>query len=152
MLRSLTTMMACTLLGAAAFAGPPKPVESEWLVTGEGGFIVMGDPKGRDGAVLYQLEFQLRKPVTETLYVTVDFENPQDRDTPLFAEFEVAPGATSFEAKSELIHAIRNRQEYRVKVWIYADVKRRQLLGTHEQPVLFKMPREFLEQFGVRLL
>jgi hypothetical protein len=39
-----------------------------------------------------------------------------------------------------------------VKVWIYADVKRKQLLGTHEQLVLFNMPRDLLEQLGVGLL
>ena len=82
----------------------------------------------------------------------MDFENPDDQENPLFSEFEVAPGATSFEAKSEMIHAIRNRYKYRVKVWIYADVKRRQLLGTHEQLVLFNMPRDLLEQLGVSLL
>ncbi len=61
-------------------------------------------------------------------------------------------GATSFETKSEEIHAIRNRYRYRVKVWIHADLKRKQLLGTHEQLVLFNMPRELLERFGVSLL
>ena len=133
-------------------ASPPMPAESEWLMTRSGTIMVEGDPKGRDGRLRYLLEFGLRKPVTEVLYVTVDFENPLDKETPLFAEFEIAPGATGFEAKSEEFAAIRNRRKYQVKVWLYADVKRKQLLGTHEQQVLFQMPPELLERFGVQLL
>ena len=152
MKRALPGFAAFVLLATAVWSRPPDPVESEWLVTEFGTFLINGDPHGRNGTVQYHLVFRLRKPVTETLYVTVDFENPDDKENPLFSEFEVAPGATSFETKSEEIHAIRNRYKYRVKVWIHADVKRKQLLGTHEQLVLFNMPRELLERFGVSLL
>jgi hypothetical protein len=152
MYRALVTFVALLLITAVAWPGPPKPVESEWLVTESGTFFIDGDTRGRDGALCFHMEFRVRKPVTETLYVTVDFENPEDKDSPLFSEFEIAPGTTIFEAKSEMIHAIRNRSRYRVKVWIYADVKRKELLGTHEQLVQFDMPRELLERFGIRLL
>ena len=47
---------------------------------------------------------------------------------------------------------IRIRDKYQVKVWIYADVKRNQLLGTHEQRVLFDMPRALVEQLGIKVL
>lgn len=133
-------------------ASPPKPVESEWLVTRTATFFIDGDARGRDGRLQYVVILGLRKPVTEKLYVTVDFENPQDRESPLFAELELAPGATELEARSGFFSSIRNRHKYQVKVWIYADVKRRQLLGTHEQRVLFDMPRGLLEQVGIRLL
>ena len=151
-MRHLLSCVSFCLLATAAVARPPMPVESEWLVTKFGSILVNGDPKGRAGTTQYQLEFELREPVTETLFVTVDFENPADKDSPLFAEFEVAPGATKIEAKSEKMPAIRNRHKYKVKVWIYADVKRKQLLGTHEQLVLFDAPAELLERFGVTLL
>jgi len=152
MLRWPIVSAACLLLATPAVTGPPKPVESEWLATASGGITVDGDPKGHDGALHYEMEFKLRKTVTKPLFVTVDFENPVDRGAPLFAEIELAPGATSFRVKSVPIHAIRNREKYLVKVWIFADQKRRQLLGTHEQLVLFKMPSELLEQLGVTLL
>jgi hypothetical protein len=144
---------ACLWAAGALAASPPEPAESEWLVTKIGIFVIQkGASRWVDSTLRYQMEFSLRRPVTETLYVTVDFENPVDQGTPLFAEFEVAPGATSVDATSESFSAIRNRHEYLVKVWIYADVKRKQLLGTHEQLVLFQMPRELLDQLGVRLL
>jgi hypothetical protein len=57
--------------------------------------------------------------------MTVDFEDPADEETP---------------------------HKYHVKVLIFADVKRKQLLGTHEQLILFNMPRELLEQLGIGLL
>jgi hypothetical protein len=152
MLRRLTILTACVLLSASAGAKPPMPVESEWLVTVEANFPGLLDPKGLNGTLQYAMKFRLRKPVTETLYVTVDFENPQDKETPLFAEFEVAPGTTEFTAESEPIHAIRARAKYLVKVWIYADVKRKQLLGTHEQPMEFNVPRQLLERYGITVL
>jgi hypothetical protein len=153
MCRRLAAAMLLPLMAAAVFAASPvTPTESEWLVTTLGNFSIKGDPQGRDGRVAYDMEFGLRKPVTQTLYVTVDFENPEDKETPLFAEFELAPGATAFKARSELIPAISNRQKYLVKVWIYADVKRRQLLGTHEQLVLFQMPGDLARQLGITLL
>jgi len=152
MLRWLKVSTACLLLATPALTAPPKPVESEWLATGSGGITVDGDPRGRDGSLHYEMEFKLRKTVTKPLFVTVDFENPVDKGAPLFVELELAPGATSFVAKSERIHAIRNREEYLVKVWIFADQKHRQLLSTHEQLVLFKAPAELLKQLGVTLL
>jgi len=148
----LTILAACLLLPLAGVAKPPMPAESEWLVTESALFSMLLDPKGQSGTVQYALELRLRKPVTETLYVTVDFENPLDKETPLFAEFEVAPGATHVAATSEPISAIHSRRKYLVKVWIYADVKRRQLLGTHEQLVEFNMPRGLLQQYGIRVL
>ena len=72
-----------------------------------------------------------------------------DAGAPLLAEIEVAPGATGFAARSEFIHAIRNRHKYHVKVWIYADAGRTRLLGTHEQQVLFEMPPELFERLGI---
>ena len=63
------------------------------------------------------------------------------------------PAPRACETKSRGNHGHdRNRYKYRVKLWIHADVKRKQLLGTHEQLVLFNMPRELLERFGVSLL
>jgi hypothetical protein len=149
-MRQLTTLLMTLSLAWAAAAGPPRPVESEWLGTKNGTFLTEGGPRGR--GIQYHLEFEFRKPVTQRLYVTVDFENPRDRESPMFAELEVPAGATVLEAKSDYFQGIRNGRKYLVKVWIYADLKRTQPLGTHEQQVLFKLPRELLQQLGVELL
>ncbi len=121
------------------------------MTTG-GGFKVDGDVRHHEGRLRYLLQFRLRKPVTETLYVTVDFENPQDRNLTLFTEYEILPGTTRFGVVSEMFAHIRIRDKYQVKVWIYADVNRKQLLGTHEQWVLFDMPRALVEQLGIKIL
>ena len=91
MIRVPVSFVALLLLASAALSGPPSPVESEWLVTTGGGFKVDGDVRHHEGRLRYLLQFRLRKPVTETVYVTVDFENPQDRNLTLFTEYEILP-------------------------------------------------------------
>src|SRR5262245_23022194 len=152
MKRAVLAMAACTLLVSHAAAKAPTPVESEWLVTTGGGFKVDGDVLHRDGRLRYLLQFRLRKPVTDTLYLTVDFENPLDRNLSLFTEYELLPGTTRFGVVSDMFAAIRVRDKYQVKLWIYADVERTQLLGTHKQWVLFDMPRALLEELGIEML
>ena len=152
MRRAILAVTACTVLATLAAAKAPRPVESEWLVTTGAGFKVDGDVPHHEGRLRYLLQFRLRKPVTEILYVTVDFENPQDRNLTLFTEYEILPGTTRFGVVSEMFAHIRIGEKYQVKVWIYADVNRKQLLGTHEQSVLFDMPRALVEQLGIKIL
>src|SRR5687767_2001390 len=133
MRRAILAVTACSVLATLAAARAPELVESEWLVTTGGGFKVDGDVRHQEGRLRYLLQFRLRKPVTETLHVTVEFENPEDRNLTLFTEYDVLPGTTRFGVVSDMFAAIRLRGQYLVKVWIYADVNRKQLLGTHEQ-------------------
>src|SRR5215831_15307781 len=79
MIRSLIVLTNCLLICVVQAASPPRPVESDWLATESGQFSIAGDPRGLEGAVRYEMLFRVRKPVTERLFMTVDFENPVDK-------------------------------------------------------------------------
>jgi hypothetical protein len=146
-MRQILKVASILLLAAGAWAAPPKMAESRYLVTRQGTFIVVGGE-----GVKYDLQFGVRQPFAAPVHVTVDFENPEDTASPLFVEMELPAGQAQFDVQSPPMKAVRNREEYLVKVWIYEDALRRKLIGTHEQVMQLKLPRQLLKLLNVRLL
>ncbi|HYJ42562.1 MAG TPA: hypothetical protein VEW08_17355 [Steroidobacteraceae bacterium] len=147
MIRAILCYVALALLSAGSFASPPKPAESEYFVTREADIFIVGG-KG----LCYTLSIELRKPLAAPIYITVDFEDPADRDHPFFVEREVMPGEHVVQVLSEPFRAIKNGGKYLVKVWIYEDALRRKPLGIHEQMVQFKVPGVVFNTFGIEKL
>lgn len=147
MTRSVFRFIALGLLSAGSLAAPPKPVESEYFFTRDAGIYIAGSEGLR-----YSLFLELRKPLAASIYLTVDFEDPTDRDHPLFVEREVKAGESEVQVRSEAFRAIRNGGKYLVKVWIYEDALRKKPLGTHEQLVQFKVPGAVFSTFGIEKL
>jgi hypothetical protein len=135
------------LLLGSAVAGPPMPVESQYLVTLSANFVIVG----REG-VKYDMSFGVRQPFDRPVYLTVDFEDPEDPATPLFVEMELPAGQAKVDVLSPAMKAVRNRKEYWVKVSIFEDARRKKPIGTHEQTLELKMPRGLLKALNVRLL
>ncbi len=147
MTRFILFFVGLCILSAGSQASPPKPVESEYFLTRDAGIYFSGGEGLR-----YALFLELRKPLAAPIYITVDFEDPADRDHPFFVEQEVKPGDFEVKVRSEAFRAIRNRGKYLVKVWIYEDALRRKPLGTHEQLVYFKVPGAAFSAFGIEKL
>lgn len=147
MSRSIVRFIALGLLSACSLAAPPESAESDYFVTRAVDIVFAGGEGLR-----YALSLELRQPLAAPIHITVDFEDPADRDHPFFIEREVKPGESIVQVRSESFHAIRNGGKYLVKVWIYGDALRKKPLGTHEQWVKFKVPGAFFRTFGIEKL
>ena len=147
MTRFMTRFIALALLSAGSLAAPPPRTESGYFVTRAADIAFTGGEGLR-----YTLSLELRRPLTAPIYITVDFEDPTDRDHPFFVEREVKQDESVVQVRSEPFHAIKNGGNYLVKVWIYEDALRRKPLGTHEQLVKFKVPGAFFSTFGIEKL
>jgi hypothetical protein len=147
MTRAILCYVALALLSAGSLASPPKPAESEYFVTRAADIFIAGGEGLR-----YALSIELRKPLATPIYITVDFEDPADRDHPFFVEREVTPVEHVVQVRSEPFRAIKNGGKYLVKVWIYEDALRRKPLGIHEQMVQFKVPGAVFSTFGIQKL
>jgi hypothetical protein len=136
------------LTSSLALAGsPPKPEQSEFLVTEGGGFIT------KDGAgVMYAMTFGVRKVLTAPLYAVIAFENPSNNKVPLFVQSTLQPGQQELLVDSPAILRIKNGATYKVDVLLYSDEAHTKKVGNHEQKILFNIPPDMASALGVDLI
>ncbi|MBV6422972.1 MAG: hypothetical protein NAOJABEB_00759 [Steroidobacteraceae bacterium] len=114
---------------------PPKPAKSKYLKTTGAGFLMSAG-----NGVQYGMNYELRKSLAEPLYIVATFDNPADATVPLRAEVVVQPGARDFQLQSPFITVITHDTKYKVVLELFSDAAHTQLIGTHEQLVLFSVP------------
>jgi len=148
LVRKIALLLSVLVATLAQGASPPGSSKSEYLVTTAAGFLF--EP---GGGAYYALSFDLLKSPRGTLYVIVDFENPEDSAKPMTTEVVVQPGKSSFQTRSPSVRAITNNRRYGVSLKLYADAACTQLVGTHHQEVLYSVPKQMrsqvAEQFGL---
>ena len=66
--------ISIVLISMNAFASPPEPVESEYLLSTGGGFLIT-----RDRGVFYAMNFSIIKDLPVGYKLRFSFENPRKR-------------------------------------------------------------------------
>jgi len=137
------------LAGIAHALSPPKPSVSEYLRSTGAGFAM-----SREDGVQYAMLFAIEKPLGESIYATVLFENPEKGGAPLQKVVTLSADAKELSVKSDRLSVLHNNRKYLVEVRLYSDEGRARLTSTHRQEVLFSMPRKYLgqleQEYGVR--
>jgi hypothetical protein len=129
----------------------PNPNRSEYLVSKAAGFLFVPG-----NGIVYGTAFALTRVMDSPVYAVALFENPEKGALPLRAEVTIEPGSLEFQVKSPRLTMLTNNKLYTVKLSLYWDVAHMQLLGVHQQQVLFSVPRDFElrieREYGVRVL
>jgi hypothetical protein len=146
----ISLLISVMLMGVAHALSPPKPAVSEYMRSTGAGFAMSPE----DG-IQYAMTFAIERPLGESIYVAVLFENPQKGGAPLRKDVTLASDAKEFSIKSDRLKALHNNKKYLVEVQLYSDESRSKLTSIHKQEVLFSVPRSLLDQFqqqyGIRI-
>jgi hypothetical protein len=135
--------LVAALSGAVAVAASqPEPFKSKYLETTGAGFVM-----STEEGVRYALTFSVREDFNQPVHVLFVFENPQKGAAPLEKVVVLESGAKELLIQSDRLDTIRNNKTYLVQLFIYADEARARPIGTHEQQVLFSIPRQYVKQF-----
>ncbi len=129
---------------AIACPAPPKPTQSEYLVTTGGGFQVT-----RNRGVYYSMSYRVIKDLPAGYRLVFTFENPRKGLPGIAKTQDLQVDGSEISVRSPYLECIRNRRKYRVSIDIYADDAQTEKIGRHVQKVEFNMPEAFLRQFGI---
>ena len=130
---------------------PPEPNRSEYVISKAAGILFVPE-----GGAVYGTAFALTRLMERPVYVVALFENPENGASPLRAETTIEPGNLEFLIKSPPLTILTNHRLYTVNLSLYSDIPHTQLLGAHQQQVLFSVPPELElrieREYGVRVL
>ncbi len=138
-------VISIALISLNAFAAPPKPVESEYLLSTGGGFLI-----SKERGVFYAMNFSIIKDLPVGYKLRFSFENPKKRSPATVEIQKLEINSAKIVVQSASLDCIRNRKKYKVTVDIYTDESESVKLGSHSQKVEFNMPKDFLRQFGIK--
>jgi hypothetical protein len=100
--------------------------------------------------------FELNRLTDRPVYVIALFENPESGAAPLRADVTIEAGKLEFQVKSPRLTMLTNHRLYTVNLSLYWDEAHTQLLGVHQQEVLFSVPPELIlrieKEYGVSVL
>jgi hypothetical protein len=130
---------------------PPSPNRSEYILSKAAGFLFVPG-----GGVVYGTAFALTRLIEKPVYAVALFENPESGAPPLRVAVTIEPGNSEFQVKSPRLNVLTNNRLYTVNLSIYLDDAHTQLLGVHQQQVLFSVPPDLElrieREYGVRIL
>ena len=128
----------------------PEPNRSEYVISKTAGFLFVPG-----GGVVYGTVFALTRSMEGPVYVVALFENPEKGAPRLRADATIVPGDLEFLIKSPPLTMLTNHRLYTVNLSLYSDNSHTQLLGVHQQQVLFSIPADLEmrveKQYGVRV-
>jgi hypothetical protein len=129
---------------------PPEPNRSEYVISKAAGILFVPE-----GGAVYGMAFALTRLMERPVYVVALFENPENGAPPLRAETTIEPGNLEFLIKSPPLTVLTNHRLYTVSLSLYSDSLHTQLLGVHQQQVLFSIPPDLEirveKEYGVRV-
>ena len=108
------------------------------------------------GGVVYGTAFALTRLMDRPVYAVALFENPESGAPLLRVAVTIEPGNSEFQVKSPRLNVLTNNRLYTVSLSIYWDDAHTQLLGVHQQQVLFSVPPDLElrieREYSVRIL
>jgi hypothetical protein len=137
----LTIMLS---LSCIVIAIPPKPAESEYLVT-EGGMFLYDE-----GKIFYAMNFIIKKELPEGYHLKFIFQNTKKKGLDITEARNLKIDGKSILVQSPKFDCIRNNKKYKVVVEIYSDMKMTKKLSKHTQKLEFRVDKIFFESMGIK--
>lgn len=142
----LVTLGLLTMSLMASGAKMPDPAVSKYVTTKGAGFNIS------EGRLFYTVNYKLNQTFTEKIFITIEFENPSDRNNPLIVNMEIAAGEKSISLKSPEVTAIKNNTTYKIVLKLYNDAAHTDLFATHTDEDRLELPPELFTQLGIKEL
>lgn len=138
----ITVFVIFSLLTQLAISAP-GPAKSEYLESAGGGFTMNGN------AVTYALSVEVIKELPANSVLKVEFQNPQDKQAPLNAQYDPVPKGEMIHMQSAPLECIENGKSYSILVKIIQKEDGK-VLSEHKQELLFGLPKELLAMRGIQ--
>ncbi len=136
--------ISVALISLNASAAPPRPVESEYLLSTGGGFLIT-----KDQGVFYGMNFSIIKELPVGYNLRFSFENPREKSPDIVETQKLVINGNEILVQSPYLECIRNRKKYKVVIDIYGDESESWKISTHTQKVEFNVPDNLLQQLGI---
>lgn len=108
----------------------PRPAESRYLKTDSGGILVV------DAGAGFYLKVVMRQPLKESLYVKVEYENPEHPGIPSVNDAVLGPDDEGFVFSSPTVYkGLKGYSDYTIKVLIFRSRTDSQPIDTLTQRV-----------------
>ena len=137
MKKFLITFLALLVIGCAGLEQggwvTPQPAKSEYFETSSGGFGI--STRTTPPEFRYTLGLKVLQPFSKTVYLTVYFENPTNKNNPIIVHEELAAKKNDFYIESPSIQGLKRAQGYVIDVFVFSDPNRTQLITKHRQVV-----------------
>lgn len=130
MVRSLFVSIVLVLFLSACALTPPSPNRSEYFVSTEGGFLF--DKENKEAK--YGLIIEPQKPIAGESFLEVQYENPAGGE-PLISTYITNWGEKKFVLESPPVTGLEPQTNYTIKVFLYTDSSKANLLGIHKQDI-----------------
>jgi hypothetical protein len=144
----ITGITLALILSTSVFAGPTGPTKTEYLKTTSAGFSIDRSA----GGLYYAMSFQIRKNLKAPLYVSVQYQNPNNSDSPFIRNAKFTPKQKVFRTESPAFKEIKNNHSYLVSIKLYDDKERKNLISKHSQKVYFSVPEKLVSKLGIELI
>lgn len=136
------------LLSTFVFAGPAGPTKTEYLKTTGAGFSI--DPSA--AALYYSMSYQIRKNLKAPLYVSIQYQNPENSGKPFVQSAIFKPKQKVFRTESPTFKRIKNNRSYEVLIKLYDDEGRKNLISQHSQQVYFSVSEKLAPKLGIEFI
>jgi hypothetical protein len=144
----ITSFVLSVIFSTPAFAGPTGPTKTEYLITIGAGFSIDRSA----GGLYYAMSYQIRKNLKAPLYVSIQYQNPNNSDSPFIRDAIFKPKQKVFRTESPAFKAIKNNHSYNVLIKLYEDEDRKNLISKHSQKVYFSVPEKLVAKLGIELI
>ena len=128
MYKSSAAIILIAILISYCSLVPQRPVESEYLKTSDGGFLIDYSKK----EIHYKLTLVAKKEIKEGGLIEIFFENPEGGE-PLKTEHIVIFNEKQFVLQSPPVNGLKAHNNYSIKVKLYSDNSKEKLISTHNQ-------------------
>ncbi len=148
-MRKIFVGIATMLLSTVAVSfDKPNPEASEYLKTTGGG----AEPSSTSpGLVILGLRLDWTKSPSSDVLVVAEFENPENQHAPYVIEQHVNPSEGKFLLVSPVYACIVNYHTYQVTIRVFADSKKQQQFGLHEQKIAVAFPEKRLKELNLKV-
>ena len=133
----------------AAFAGAPSATTSEYFKTTGGAFVFA--VKDGKGTPMYAMTYRVIKKSDSTLFVTLEFENPEPGSKAIIVEKQIEPTDQELSVQSPALPGITNNKNYTVVLRAYTDEAHTNLVVTHIQQIQFSVGPQLLQRLNLNL-
>lgn len=133
--RGVATAVAGLLVWGCAsdpLVEPPDLVESEYFLTQQASFQA-----GADGRYAYVMLLAVQKPLPREAALEVWMQNPDPSAPGIQATIRLRPADEIVTIRSRGLKGLVRGRIYHTTVLLYSSSSKTELLGSHEQPVLF---------------
>lgn len=137
------------LLVLASCSTMPDPAVSKYVTTEGAGFPC----EFGGGYIKYGIAYTLNQAFVDPVYLTVEFENPSNPNSPLVSQFTVPAGSRdTIYINSPKMDSIQNNRNYKVVLKLFNNPERTGLFATHKDEVRLQLPKQMFNQIGIREL